>query len=143
MTPLWFKRRIVLGMYGPDVDVVRRKLGLEPGPYDRTTMEKVKGMARRDKIETNGEVDELVAERLGESEANQRVVTPSWWYRELEMRRDEGEDVRSLRKILGLGDADNRFDADLEAAVRRFQSGLGLEPTGKVDVDLARQIGEV
>ena len=140
--PLWFKRDILLGMSGPDVDVIRRKLGLAPGHYDRAAMEKVLGVARRAKVQTNGEVNEAVADLIGESEANKAETTPEWFTRPLDGLWLEGEDVRSLRRILGFTNNDNRYDPDTEAAVKRLQSGLGLEPTGFVDVDLARKIGE-
>ncbi len=142
MTPLWFKRTIVLGMTGSDVRVVRRKMGFpEDGPYDRAVQQKVIGLARKRKVDTDGEVNEEVADTLGESEANRSVTTPSWWTRPLGLW-DEGDDVRSLRRILGLGDADNRYDPDLESAVKRYQSDKDLPVTGEVDVDLARVIGE-
>lgn len=141
-TPLWFKRTIALGMTGADVKVVRRKLGFPAdGPYDRAVQQKVIGLSRKARTKTDGEVNEDVAKDLGESAVNRSEVTPNWWVREIGLW-EEGDDVRSLRKILGLGDNDNRFDPDAEAAVKRYQSDNGFEPTGKVDVDLARHIGE-
>jgi peptidoglycan hydrolase-like protein with peptidoglycan-binding domain len=142
VTPLWYKREITLGMEGPDVRVVRRKLGfIEDGPYDRSVQQKVVGMARKRNVETDGEVNPEVAEMIGETEANQEEVAPVWWTREIDLW-EEGEDVRELRVILGLGDRDNRYDPDAEALVRQFQSAHHLPISGKVDIDTARAIGE-
>lgn len=143
ITPLWFTREIFLGDSGPDVKVVRRKLGfLEDGPYDLAVQQKVMGMARKTGTQTSGEVNSAVADKLGETEANKAGTLPGWYTREVGLW-EEGEDVRSVRRILGLGDSDNRFDPDAESAVRRLQSSLGLPLTGKVDEPLARHLGEV
>lgn len=142
--PLWYKREITLGAMGPDVRVVRRKLGFEEnGPYDRAVQAKVMGVARKAKIGTLGEVNEDVAEELGEAaDSNQ---APSWWSRADDYEYqlwDEGEDVRALNKALGFTDGDNRFHPEHEAAVRRLQSAKGLVLTGRVNQDLAKVLGE-
>jgi peptidoglycan hydrolase-like protein with peptidoglycan-binding domain len=143
VTPKWFYRIIELDMTGADVKVVRRKLGfLEDGPYDRAVQQKVMGMARKTNIKTEGEVNEDVAEALGESAANRSELTPEWFTREIGLW-EEGEDVRSVRYLLGLGDNDNRLDPDAESAVKRFQSSRGLPTTGRVDLDTAREIGDM
>lgn len=143
VTPLWFTREIFLGDSGPDVRVVRRKLGfLEDGPYDLAVQQKVMGMARKTGTATSGEVNAGVATALGETEAAKAGNLPQWYTREIALW-EEGEDVRSVRRILGLGDSDNRYDPDAEAATRRFQSSLGLPLTGKVDQATARHLGEV
>jgi len=139
MTPLWFKRTIILGMTGPDVDIVRNKFGLEPGPYDRTTMELVRGLARKRHIETDGEIDQVVAVALGP--AADEDIAPTWFERELSLWC-EGEDVRLFRWAIGFKDNDNRFHPEEEAAVRRLQSQRDLVVTGRVDEALAKYIGE-
>lgn len=139
MPPLWFRRVIKIGDEGADVRVVRRKLGLFPdGPFDRACIERIKFMAKDSKVEV---VDEAVATMLGESEANKAGLTPEWFTRPLELH-SIGEDVRALRRVLGVWD-DNRFEVDCEAAVRRFQSANGLDPDGKVDEALARKLGDL
>jgi peptidoglycan hydrolase-like protein with peptidoglycan-binding domain len=144
--PLWFWRSIFSGDFGPDVQVVQRKLGLEPtGWYDRSTMERVIGMARKQNIRTNGEVNEDVAVALGESEANKSGLTPQWYVESFgpaDLFSKSGPDVRAVRVILGLGGNDDRYDPDLEAAVRRFQSQHDRHPDGIVDEDLAKILGE-
>lgn len=137
--PLWFKRIIVLGDYGPDVIVIKRKLGLTPeGVYDRTTRALVMGMAKRSNVSTEGEVNGDVAVALGP--AADDGIPPEWFKRELR-HFDAGDDVRSLNKALGLDPGDDRFREETEAAVRRLQSANGLEPTGLVDEELSRMIG--
>lgn len=139
MIPSWYRRVIQEGDTGSDVRVVRRKLGLNPdGPFDRTVIERINGlMPKTDKTNV---VDEVVATIIGETEAAKAGVAPEWFVRPLE-RHNIGEDVRTLRSLLGIAD-DNRFEHDCEAAVRRFQSAQGFETTGKVDEALALKIGE-
>lgn len=137
MPPLWYRREIGLGMTGPDVRVVRRKFGLNPdGPYDRTVQELVVGMARKKSVASSGEVNRAVAEALGP--AADEDQPPAWFGRDL-CQFDAGEDVRQMNSVFGIND--DRFREDTEAAVRRLQSSLGHDPTGKVDADLARHIG--
>lgn len=128
-------------MSGPDVDVVRRKLGLSPGPYDRAAIERVIGLSRKGKIDSKGEVNEQVAEALGESEANKAQLVPQWYEQELYTPFEAHASVRAVRRILELPDSDI-YDPDVESAVRRFQSSKGLEPNGRVDADLAQLLGE-
>lgn len=141
--PRWFKRELYIGDEGPDVRVVRRKLGLpDEGPYDRIVAERIRGMAKHKNIETDGEVNADVAEALGESAVNLAGLTPEWYVRDLQLWF-EGEDVRALRGILGVPNVeDDRYDPDLEAAVRRFQSANGLPVDGLVTADLAVLLGE-
>jgi hypothetical protein len=136
--PSWYRRVIQEGDTGPDVQIVRRKLGLHPdGPFDRTVIERIKGLMPKDKTEV---LDEVIAELLGETAATAAGVAPEWFTRPLE-RHDVGEDVRVLRQRLGVAD-DNRFEHDCEDAVRRFQSARDLPLTGKVDEELALLIGD-
>ena len=139
MIPLWFRRVIREGDVGADVNVVRRKLGMYPeGPFDRAVIERIRYMAKDSTVTV---VDEVVAEKLGESAANAAGLLPAWFERPLELH-DVGEDVRALRKVLGVWD-DNRYEVDCESAVRRYQSQQGKIPDGKVDEDLARALGDV
>jgi peptidoglycan hydrolase-like protein with peptidoglycan-binding domain len=142
MTPLWYTRVIELGMTGPDVKVVRRKLGfLADGPYDQAVQQRVMGMSRRTNTNTDGEVNEDVAAVLGESAVNDSGLAPEWFTREIGLW-EEGEDVRAVREILGLGSNDNRFDPDAEAALKRFQSSARLATTGRVDETTAIRMGD-
>lgn len=140
MIPLWFKREIHLGMTGPDVNIVRRKFGLVPGPYDRSIQVLVMSMARKKKVETDGEVNKGVAEMLGPAADEDQL--PSWYERPLELWC-EGPDVAVFRRAIGMkDDGDNRFHPEEEAAVRRLQSAKGLVVDGKVNEELAKIIGE-
>jgi hypothetical protein len=145
MIPLWYKRDITFGMKGPDVKVVRRKLGLvEDGKYDRTCYQLVVGMARKAKIDTTGEVNKAVAEALGP--AADEDLPPNWWTRPEDYQLqlwDEGDDVRGLVRALGFTDNDNRFHPREEDAVRRLQSSLGMIVNGRVDLDLAKHLGNI
>lgn len=139
-TPYWYKRVIRLGMTGPDVDVVRRKLGFPQGSYDRSVMQKVIGLAKSKKVHTDGEVNADVAEVLGK--AADEDLLPSWFPEDGRPMQlwDEGENVRALNRSLGFTDNDNRFHPETEAAVRRLQSSLDLPVTGQVNGDLAKVI---
>jgi peptidoglycan hydrolase-like protein with peptidoglycan-binding domain len=138
---MWFQRTIFSGDFGEDVRVVQRKLGMEPtGWYDNSTRERVIGMARKNGIETNGEVNADVAGALGESEANASGLAPQWFERELS-KGDEGKDVAWLRGRLGLDRESGVFDEETADGVRRFQSYHRLTPTGRVDEFLARLLG--
>lgn len=137
MLPAWYRREIGLGDEGPDVRIVRRKLGLDPdGIYDRTVEEMIRGMGGK-----KGRVTKATAGKLGEAEASKAGLVPEWYLRPLQLWF-EGEDVRALRSLLGLGRADNRYDPDCEAAVRRVQSAHGMRPTGLVDEETAKVLGE-
>ena len=140
MTPLWYHREIARGDFGPDVDVVRRKLGLGPGIYDEIVEERIRGLARAKKIEVTDEVTPELADALGESAAVDAGLTPVWFSRVLS-RGDVGDDVRSLRRALGVWD-DNRFEVDCEAAVRRLQSANRLDTDGVVTAEVAILAGE-
>jgi len=144
MTPIWYRRILAEGMSGDDVNVVRRKLGLTNGPYDKTTMTRLAGMASKHNIKFDGKVSPSVAEMLGESEANKAGLVPAWFERELgpkDMFSASGEDVRQLRGRLALSVGDDRYTPEVEDAVRRFQSHHKLEPTGVVDAELAKLLG--
>ncbi len=142
--PLWYKRVITEGMVGEDVNVVRRKLGLTDGSYDRAAIKRVVGFMSRNGQKSDGKVSPAVAEMLGESQANLAGLVPLWFERELgpkDMFSASGEDVRQLRGRLALDVGDDRYTPDVEGAVRRFQSHYGLEVNGIVDENVAKLLG--
>lgn len=138
MIPLWFTREIHLGDTGRDVTTLRRMFGYPDGPYDRSIMQKVVGLAKFSKVETGGEVNAEIASIIGPSADDD--LTPEWFVRDLQ-QGDMGPDVRALRVALGFkDDGDDRFEHDLDSAVRRLQSARGLDTTGVVDSDLSKII---
>lgn len=142
--PLWYRRVIREGMTGDDVNVVRRKLGLDEGSYDRAAIERVIGLASKHSQKSDGNVSPAVADMLGESAANEADMLPAWYERELgpkDMFSASGEDVRQLRGRLALDVGDDRFTPEVEGAIKRFQSHYGLEPTGVVDERTAKLLG--
>lgn len=145
MKPLWFTRTITHGMSGPDVDVVRRKLGLQPGVYDATCERLIRAMSQKANAASLGEVNDEIAGKLGESEANLAGLTPEWYTRELNPSRDgepsEGEDVRLLRGRLALDTNTGVYTPEVWDAVKRFQSQHRLFPDGVVDEKLSCIIG--
>ena len=135
MSPVWFKREIHPGDSGPDVKVIQRKLGVEEtGIYDAACEQRIRGLF------SQPFVDQWVADQLGETAAHQAGLAPDWFLRPLTLGC-EGEDVHSLARLMGT-DPSSLFTADLDAAVRRFQSEADIVPTGVVDQHLAMLIGE-
>ena len=141
MPPSWFRREIGIGDFGPDVNIVRRKLGLPTGQYTAQVAALIRGLCERYGLKVSSEVTAEVAGLLGETEARIAGLTPEWYVRELRFG-DEGPDVHALRLILGLPGDPDRLDIQCSNAVRRFQSGSGLKPTGVVDAELALLLGE-
>lgn len=138
--PLWYKHPLHLGDSGPDVRVLRRKLGLDPaGPYDRTAMAIVKGKAKIMGIETDGVVDADMASAIGP--AADEEIKPDWFHREIR-HFDMGPDVQVLNRLLGLDPGDDRYREETEKAVLRMQSALGAPLTGVVDDFLAKHLGQ-
>jgi peptidoglycan hydrolase-like protein with peptidoglycan-binding domain len=144
--PAWYRREIRLGDVGPDVVVVRRKLGLLPaGAFDEVCEELVRGLARKRRVETRGEVNDGVAAALG-PQATAGLV-PAWFTRPLQLWF-EGDDVQTVRELLGVKPArgmraENRYTPEVEEAVRRWQSEHEFPLTGQVDEAMARAIGDV
>lgn len=137
--PTWYRRELDYGAEGADVEVVQRKLGATVnGLYDVDTAAAVRGLQRRRALTPTGIVDEGTAAVLGEAAA--AGLTPLWFTRELHLGL-AGPDVALLRDRLGLAPG-NRFDRETEAAVRRYQSGRAIAPTGAITESLAVQIGE-
>ena len=135
-TPLWYRREITLGMEGPDVRVVRRKMSMDPdGPYDVECMSRVLGAVGY------STVDDLVAERLGESAAEAAGLVPEWFTHDLQLG-DTSEGTSAVCSLLGLPSGD-AYGHEVDAAVRRLQSSLRMEPDGVVTEELARYLGEV
>lgn len=138
--PAWFSRTLRVGDSGGDVKIVQRKLLDEiTGTFSEENAARVRGLQLAKGLPVSGEVDEPTAEVLGESaDAGQ---TPEWYERDLALW-DEGADVKALREALGMNNGDDRFDPDVEAAVRRFQSENEIDPTGRVNHDLAVLISQ-
>lgn len=133
--PKWFKREFGLGDSGGDVTIVQRKLMDEySGTYTHDTAALVRGFQIARGLEVTGRVDEATAEQLGDVPGGD--VTPEWFKRDLALW-DNGDDVKVLRKMLGIDNGDDRFDPDLESLVRQFQSSQQIAPDGKVNESLA------
>lgn len=135
--PLWFKRVIRLQDHGPDVDVVRRKLGFDSGSYDVSVQTKVIGLADYLKLETQGELNAEIAEALGP--AADEDQPPVWYKRVLEIGC-YGADVKAFRWALGFKDDGILFGENEQAAVKRLQSMLDLPTTGIVDEAMSKII---
>lgn len=138
--PSWFTRTLYEGDTGPDVRVVRRKLGMDPdGPMDRVVIARILGFARKcGYLFHDGCVDEIVAARLGEAETVVAGLLPEWFA----LRPgDKGRAVAAVAEILGVGG--DEYTPELALAVRRRQSAEQMEPTGIVDPETARALGEL
>ena len=128
--PVWWHRDILPGDEGDDVLIVQRKLGLEPtGVMDDRTTARVRGLQRKHGLEESGIVSKKEAAELGEKESKGSV--PDWYHRSLS-EGDDGPDVTALRQALRAPLKPTFFDPQLADAVRRFQSSVGLKPTGKL-----------
>jgi len=132
--PSWFRREILPGDTGGDVNTARRLLLLPPGPWDEEARHRLRGRTGASGWVLTAEL----AEMLGETEA--AGLPPTWWQRELSPGM-AGDDVASLRERLGL-DPGDVYDRELEDAVRRWQSAHELPLTGCVDESLAILLGE-
>lgn len=138
--PSWWQRPINEGDEGDDILVLNRKLGMTgKKTADAETTAAVRGVQKQARIPQTGEVDEATAQVLGESASAE--LAPRWFTRDLELWC-EGPDVRTVRDRLGFGDADNRYDPDVEAAVRRLQGQNSVPVTGRVDGTTAYLIGD-
>jgi murein L,D-transpeptidase YcbB/YkuD len=138
--PSWFKRTIRPGDTGPDVKVVLRKLGLDPEePFGDLAAVRIKGVARSLGIFAHdGDVDERIASVLGEAAATEAGLLPEWFSLRL---GDTGTIVARAARLLGQdGDV---FTEEMESAVRRLQSTSRIEPTGVLDAETARLLGDL
>jgi len=126
----WFSRILTIGCIGADVELVQRKLRGNniSGTYDAETASRVRGIQFADKLPVTGVVDSATADAIGESV--RLGMVPDWFSRNLALG-DAGDDVTRLRTLLVLPPGD-RFDASVEAAVRRFQSAHHLPLTGQI-----------
>ena len=131
--PHWFRREIHPGMTGSDVDAARRLLRLPSGPWDTEAALRMNGRCKG----SGAILTASVAEVLGETVL--AGLTPSWWHRGLS-RGMSGPDVLALRARLDL--EPGGYDLELEDEVRRWQSAHDITPTGVVDEELARLLGE-
>jgi peptidoglycan hydrolase-like protein with peptidoglycan-binding domain len=133
MLPKWFKRTLVDGELGPDVQVVARKLGGASGAYDSELRARVRGFQAATGLDADGITGPLTAAALGESA--DAHLPPEWFTRTLSLGM-EGEDVEALRFSLSIAPAQT-FDAETRRAVLRWQSANHLPLTGEVDQDMA------
>jgi peptidoglycan hydrolase-like protein with peptidoglycan-binding domain len=131
LAPQWFIRELEPGFIGVDVEVIQRKFGLPvTGVFDNELWKYVKGLQTKRGLPVTGVVDDALARILGDKA--DEGLPPVWFTRDLALW-DEGPDVLALREALNLANGDDRFDPDVEAAVRRHQSATQVEPTGRVD----------
>lgn len=138
--PSWFTRELWPGDSGRDVLIVQRKLGCElTGVIDKPTEARIMGAKKKSGAKPTPNVDADLAKKLGERPT--KNLQPDWFHRDLELW-SEGEDVRALRSILGLDDSDDRFTVDVELEVRRLQSQNKMRPSGRVDLDTAKILGD-
>lgn len=130
-TPTWYTRYLYPGTAGPDVQVVRKKLGLVPGTYDYdlsralNTFQAKHGLPRR-----GAGVDALTAVALGEREGHRDL--PSWWV---------GTPVASTDPLWDRVEDALGYDLSPDD-LRRFQGNFRLPQTGVVDESTARVIHE-
>jgi hypothetical protein len=133
-TPSWFKREIRHGDVGPDVVCVKRILGLDwETPWDTSAEVLLRGYYG------TGVVTAEVAEKIGERAADAAGLAPEWYYRDLTVG-DYGDDVDAVRKLIGL--EAGVFCPRMRDAVKRYEGTHGRNPTGIVDLELARMLGE-
>lgn len=123
------------------IAVVQRKLGVTAtGEWDDETEARVRGLQMARKRKPTGEVDEQTAVDLG-PEAREGLA-PEWFTGDLALG-DIAPSVRNVRCRLNVPHkGSDRFDPDVEKAVRRFQSGHQLPVTGVVDETTATELGE-
>lgn len=137
MKPLWYRRPLLGGEQGHDVDVVQRKLGVSAtGVYDEETKQRVRGVQQAHSLAPTGFVDLRIAEILGE--AADHELPPEWFTRPL-TPGDTGSDVATLRERLNLP-AGQHYDDETRRAVLRFQSAHELPLTGKVGLPEALRL---
>ena len=137
LLPRWFRRTLVDGEVGPDVQVVARKLGGMSVRYDSELIARVRGYQHMTGLEMDGIVGPLTAGALGE--AADAHLPPHWFTRDLSLGMT-GEDVDLLRFNLDLPDGDV-FDVDTHRAVLRYQSANRLPLSGVVDSRMALLLG--
>lgn len=124
----WFYRDLYEGDSGADVGVVAVKLGSADHSMTAELTARVRGAQRHQGLPVTGIVDRATAEALGESAAYGLV--PRWF-------QDSLIDETGLRLALHISSY-----ADLQDAIRRFQSAHHRYPTGDMDESLAVEIGE-
>ena len=136
----WYSRILTIGCVGADVELVQRKLRASSlsGVFDAETASRVRGIQFADKLPVTGVVDSTTANAIGES--IRLGMTPDWFNGNMGVGVT-GAAVTRLRALLGLPDGD-RFDAPLEAAVRRFQSAHHLPLTGVMGEADATVLGD-
>ena len=136
----WYSRILTIGCVGADVELVQRKLHVTSlsGVFDAETASRVRGIQFADKLPVTGVVDSTTANAIGES--IRLGMIPDWFNGDMGVGAT-GTAVTRLRTLLGLPDGD-RFDAPVEAAVRRFQSAHHLPLTGRMSEQDAIALGD-
>lgn len=130
-TPVWYVRYLVPGYHGPDVMVLRKKMGLPPiGGYDDKVVRAVNEFQRKQGIRVTGVVDSQTALALGEREGHGLV--PDWYPGHVFGEGDA--EWASVEEALGYDLSTN----DL----KRFQGNFRLPATGVVDEETAKVIHE-
>lgn len=128
MIPLWYRRPLVVGDRGRDVEAVERLLGLPiTGTYSDYTERAVRGAQARLGLPQVGGVDEATA--LGLGSLAEESDLPDWW---------KGEPLWEGSPEWGL--VLNTRDMDW---LRRLQGQHGITPTGVVDEQTARLLGAI
>lgn len=127
--PAWFSRELTLGDEGDDVRIVQRKTAaLITGTYDDDTAARVRGVEKKmGRKKQTGRVDAEVAKTLGEKPGAGQL--PEWFNHDVKAG-DSCGCVAQLRLLLKQPNLPAYFDADLENAVRRYESEIGLKPSG-------------
>ena len=129
--PAWFTGELVEGDTGDAVLIVQRKIGAPlTGVMDTTTMARVRGFQRKHGLEETGTVTKKTAAKVGDKASKGQA--PDWFDHDMS-EGCAGEDVAALRIALGQPNLPVHFDDALADAVRRFQSEVGLKPTGVVN----------
>ena len=136
----WYSRILTIGCVGADVELVQRKLRATSlsRVFDAETASRVRGIQFADKLPVTGVVDSTTADAIGES--IRLGMIPDWFNGNMGLGAT-GTAVTRLRTLLGLPDGD-RFEAALEAAVRRFQSAHHLPLTGVMGEADATVLGD-
>lgn len=139
-TPVWWYRVTDFGDTGDDVLIVQRKLGVPmTGVMDTNTTARVRGFQKQHGLEETGTMTKKTAKKVGDKAS--KGTTPDWWRRPL-FTGDNGPDVAALRIALKQPNLPAYFDTALSDAVRRFQAGVGIKPTGEVDRATAVALGD-
>lgn len=124
MIPTWYHRPLTAGCRGLDVSALQRRLGMVmTGTVDEETAVRLRGVQVFYHLPVTGDCDEATASAIGDTARHEAGLPPSWY----------GTERQAERVVELVGDED---------AVRRFQSSMGIRPSGVVDERTALLIGE-